>query len=263
MLEGNDIGVNVNIIKLKEDKFTNVSDIVAKEAELSIILNQRKVAILNCSPEKIKPLAIGFLFTTGMISKIEEITLIKIEDNRIFIETKKLTVHSCSTEYNLPEKMFSLTKKQTKGDSINYGKHINSIKYININMIYSLIFQMQEKSHFFKKSGGVHSSALADISGDILLFIEDISRYNTIDKIIGEILLKGIHAKDKMLIVSCRITSGIIKKVIAGNIPVIISKSAPTDTAINLAHNKGITLIGFARERRMNIYTYPKHIFFQ
>jgi len=263
LLKNNDIGANINITIVNGDKFINISDVVAKEVELTIILNQKKVAILNCSPVKFKPLAIGFLYTTGMITKIEEITLIKIEKNRMFIETKKINAPDFSAENNLPEKMLSLSQKQSKEYSMNHGKDIDIIKYININMIYSLLFKVQNKSHFFKKSGGVHSSALADTSGNILLFIEDISRYNTIDKIIGEILLKEINTEDKMLIVSCRITSGIIKKVIAGNIPVIISKSAPTDTAISLAHNKGITLIGFARQRRMNIYTHPEHIFFQ
>ena len=119
---------------------------------------------------------------------------------------------------------------------------------------------MPEKAVFFKLSGGVHSCALATEEGEILLFAEDISRYNTIDRVLGEALLKDINANDKIMLTSCRITSGIIKKIINADIPIVISRAAVTDSAVRMANLFCITLIGFTRGKKMNIYTHPNRI---
>ena len=131
---------------------------------------------------------------------------------------------------------------------------------INSNLVYSLISEMQERAGLFKLTGGVHSCALADKHGSIILFSEDISRYNTIDKIFGETFVKGITTENKIMLTSCRITSGILKKIIIGKLSIVISRAAPTDLAIKLAEKVGITLVGFVRGERMNIYTHPQRI---
>jgi FdhD protein len=119
---------------------------------------------------------------------------------------------------------------------------------------------MQERAVFFKLTGGVHSCALADKNGSIILFSEDISRYNTIDKILGEAFVNDISTEDKIILTSCRITSGILRKIITGKVSLIISRAAPTDRTIELAERAGVTLIGFVRGERMNIYSHPQRI---
>ncbi len=119
---------------------------------------------------------------------------------------------------------------------------------------------MQERAELFKLTGGAHSCALADKQGSIILFTEDISRYNTIDKILGEAFLKNIFREDKIILTSCRITLDILIKIAFGRVPIIISRAAPTDQAIDLAQRIGITLVGFVRGERMNIYTHPERI---
>ena len=76
----------------------------------------------------------------------------------------------------------------------------------------------------------------------------------------GEAFVNDINTEDKIILTSCRITSGILKKIIIGKLPMIISRAAPTDLAIKLAKRMGITLVGFVREERMNIYTHPQRI---
>ena len=127
-------------------------------------------------------------------------------------------------------------------------------------MVYSLISGMQGRANFFKLTGGVHSCALVNKQGSIILFSEDISRYNTIDKILGEAFVNDITTEDKIILTSCRITSGILRKIIIGKLPIVISRAAPTDLAIKLAKRMGITLVGFVRGKRMNIYTHPERI---
>ena len=100
----------------------------------------------------------------------------------------------------------------------------------------------------------MHSAALCD-NRDILVFAEDIGRHNAIDKIFGECILRDIPTDDRIVITSGRIPSEILLKVARRKIPIIISISAPTDLGVRLATDLGMTLIGFVRGKRMNVYT--------
>jgi len=102
-------------------------------------------------------------------------------------------------------------------------------------------------------TGGVHSAALCDTES-ILVFSEDIGRHNAIDKIFGKCILKDMPTDGRIVITSGRISSEILLKVAKRNIPIIISKSAPTDLGVKLANDLGITLLGFARGKRTNAY---------
>ncbi|MFC2070328.1 formate dehydrogenase accessory sulfurtransferase FdhD [Chloroflexota bacterium] len=120
--------------------------------------------------------------------------------------------------------------------------------------ILSLAKEFQHRSEIYHATGGVHSAALCDTSS-ILLFSEDIGRHNALDKIFGECMLNDIPADDKIIVSSGRISSEMLLKVSRRQIPVIVSKSAPTDLGIKLTSDLGITLIGYVRGKRMNIYT--------
>ncbi|MDP2960581.1 MAG: formate dehydrogenase accessory sulfurtransferase FdhD, partial [candidate division Zixibacteria bacterium] len=122
-----------------------------------------------------------------------------------------------------------------------------------------LMNEFEVKSSVFKSTGGTHSAALAD-KEKILLFKEDIGRHNAVDKILGESLIENIPWQDKLLISSGRVSSDILLKAGRAKINLIISRSAPTSLALELAQRLGITVIGFARGKRMNIYTYPMRV---
>ena len=118
---------------------------------------------------------------------------------------------------------------------------------------------MQKKALLFKTTGGVHSAALAD-SEKLLYFHEDIGRHNAVDKIIGECLLNSTTTDDKGLFTSGRLSSEILLKAAKLKIQLIVSRAAPTSLSIELAETLNITLIGFVRGRRMNIYSHPWRI---
>jgi len=125
---------------------------------------------------------------------------------------------------------------------------------ISAHELFALIDEFVQRSKVFKATGGVHSAVLCDAK-DILVFSEDIGRHNAIDKIFGECILKDIPTEGCLAITSGRVSSEILLKVTRRNIPLLISKSAPTNLGVRLADDLGITLIGFARGRRINIYT--------
>ena len=251
-----DKGIEVELIRIAGHEQKKVTDIVAKEIFLNIYVNQEYLVSLNCSPGNLKYLATGFLFSTGIVKDRKEIISIKEVKKGIYFEinNQKLLSGIISSINLISQSNPQIFKKRKLFFLKDEPK-------IHINTIFLLVSNIQKKAVFFKSSGGVHSCGLADVNGSILLFCEDIGRYNTVDRILGEALFfKNIKIDDKVILTSCRITSGIIKKIVYADIPIIISRAAVTDCAIQLAERQGITLIGFVRGERMNVYTYPERI---
>lgn len=247
-------GVKIDLLRIEGDQKTSITDWVAREIDLTIFVNQQWIATLPCSPGNLKYLGVGFLITTGILRMKEDLISVKIQNESIFIDVKNPSLPVNELIGSLKRRINMHQQFQSGNRSISV---LDKQCKIPASTIFSLVSAMQEMAVFFQQSGGVHSCALTDTNGSILLFCEDISRYNTIDRIFGEAFFKKMNTDDKIILTSCRITSGIIGKVLTGNIPIIISRSAPTDCAIKLAHQKGITLIGFVRGTRMNIYTHP------
>lgn len=251
-------GTEVNLTRIKGNKREEISDLVAREITFTILLNKKKLVNLNCSPEKYKYLGLGFLHTSGILQKKEDIISLDINEKQGLMNIK-IKGASLSSECIINSNLWIGSYKQSEEKKKTPLSVDTSLK-ISSNLVYSLISEMQGRANFFKLTGGVHSCALADINGSIILFSEDISRYNTIDKILGEALVNDITTKNKIILTSCRITLGILKKIIIGKLPIVISRAAPTDLAIKLAKKVGITLVGFVRGERMNIYTHPERI---
>ena len=111
----------------------------------------------------------------------------------------------------------------------------------------------------YRKSGGIHSAAVGE-GRTVLLYSEDIGRHNTLDRIAGEALFKGIDLKGKVLITSGRVSTEMVTKAAMLGIALIVSRTSPTDLAVQLAKDAGITLIGYLRASGFNVYTYPESL---
>ena len=234
-----------SVIRVIGKRKSEIEDIVVTEAQLTIVLNSQKLVTLPCSPKDLKSLAIGFLFSLGLVKTKEEIKKVNLDDSKgiVWVETEKdkdLQPLPSNIVYSAAN-----SQDQPKVESqISVAPH----------NVFSLAEEFQHRSEIFISTGGIHSVALCD-KKDILVFKEDISRNNAIDKLFGECILKDIPTEERMVVTSCRISSEVLLKVAKKNIPILISKSAPTNLAVRLADDLGITLIGFVREKRMNIYT--------
>jgi len=251
-------GVEVNLTRIKGSKREEISDLVARETTFTILLNRKKLVTLNCSPEKYKYLGLGFLYTSGILQKKEDIISLDINEKQGLMDIKIKGASLLSGD--IINSNLWIGSYQQSEEQKETPLSIDTSLKISSNLVYSLISEMQGRANFFKLTGGVHSCALADKQGCIILFTEDISRYNTIDKILGEAFLKDIPREDKIILTSCRITSDILIKIAIGKVPIIISRAAPTDKAIELAQKIGITSVGFVRGERMNIYAHPERI---
>jgi FdhD protein len=244
------------ILRATRDKIKEMEDIVAKELHLTIVLNDRELVTLLCSPEKLDCLAIGFLFSEGLINSKDDIKEIDLnaEGNLVRVATKM--------PQKFPEDILSKRLIGSSGGkggspyaSIDPRSKIDTPIHLSPSGVLDLVEQFVHRSGLFESTGGVHSAALCNTTS-ILVFSEDIGRHNAIDKVFGECLLKDIPMNDRLLVTSGRVSSEILSKAAKRKIPLLISKSAPTNLGVKLADELGITLIGFVRENRMNVYTH-------
>ncbi len=227
------------IIKVINNISKEITDQITEEINLTINVNDKKVAKLLCSNMEFENLVYGYLFTAGIIKK--KIDVIKLNIFCVLQEKWQADVKIDTEEIN------------TCSVNIQNTNSKDNTAQIKSSDVSRLMNSFGSKSETFIKTGGVHSAAIAD-NKNIIVFSEDIGRQNAIDKIIGQSLLQNILLSNKIIITSCRISSEIILKIAKSDIPIIISRGAPTDIAINLAEKLNLTLIGFARENRMNIY---------
>jgi FdhD protein len=240
----------------KEGK-KDVEDMVTRELPLTIILNNRELVTLLCSPADLRYLTVGFLSSEGLVKGKDEIKKITVNDQRGVVRVETEEDKEFANE--LLFKRF-ITSGCGRGASfysaadVQGQAKVESQIRISALEVFALVKEFQHCSRIYRATGGVHSAALCDTTS-ILIFAEDIGRHNAIDKIFGQCLLEDIPTGEHIIITSGRISSEILLKVAKRNIPLIISKSAPTDLGVRLANDLGITLIGFVRGSRMNAYT--------
>ncbi|MFC1862016.1 formate dehydrogenase accessory sulfurtransferase FdhD [Chloroflexota bacterium] len=253
---------NVSILRLTEEGRSNLKDVVAREFPLTIILNNQELVTLLCSPKDFKYLAIGFLFSEGLLKGKDEIKKIIVDEQRgvVRVETKgdKAQANELIFKRLITSGCGRGASFYSAADAQNQAK-VESQTKISTHDILALVSNFQHHSQVYRATGGVHSAALCNTKS-ILVFNEDIGRHNAIDKIFGECTLEDIPTDGRVVITSGRISSEILLKVAKGKIPIIISKSAPTDLGVKLANDLGITLLGFVRGKRMNAYTHDWRI---
>jgi FdhD protein len=247
----------VPVIKIVKGQSEKINDTVVTEIPFTIWLNGRELATIICTPTHQRELAVGFLFSERIVTDYDDILSIEIDEERSLARIEAGKTHPIftdteTTRFITPGCFFGTA-------SITGQKKIESPLRVGSAQILDLMIQSARKSHIYRTTGGVHSAALCT-PDDILIIREDIGRHNAIDKVIGHRMLEGIVLDDHMLITSGRISSAVIGKIINARIPVIVSSSAPTTEATKLALAFGITLVGFARGKRMNVYTGEERI---
>jgi len=251
---------SVETFKIKRFTKTSKQDIeatVVKERPLTIILNNQELVTLLCSPSELKYLAIGFLSSEGLVKGKDDIKKVLVDDRRGIVRVETEDEQEFADE--LIFKRFITSGCGRGATFYNAADVQGEIKVesqteISVTEILALTKEFLRHSQMYKETGGVHSAALCN-PASILVFADDIGRHNAIDKIFGQCLLEDIPADEHIIISTGRISSEMLLKVAKKNIPIVISKSAPTALGVRLADELGITLIGFVRGQRMNVYT--------
>lgn len=257
-----DLTRDITIIKYENGTVSSVDDMVVKEYALTIMLDGEEFVTLLCTPSSLDCLTIGFLLSESVIKSKADIKRIRIDEEKGIADVN--TIESSLIAKKLHGKR-TMTTGCGKGstfynavDSLSCRK-VSSCIELSVQSILGLTRDFNKRSELFLSTGGVHSVALATDSG-IMLFHEDVGRHNAMDKVVGEASLKDIELSDKIVLTSGRVSSEMLIKAAKGQIPLVVSRSAPTDMAVELAKQLGITVIGFARGQRMNIYCNPERI---
>ena len=246
----------INIVRFDSDARSAHEDWVAREFPLTIMINGEELATLLCSPKDMRYLAAGFLFSEGFVETKEEIKRMILNQHKGVIRVETRGDKEYTQESFLKR---AITTGCGRAIAFYNPADIDGVKEVDSDVrlspleVFNLTKEFQLRSEVYRATGGVHSAALCD-SEDILIFAEDVGRHNAVDKIFGKCLLEDIPTADRIVITSGRISSEILFKVAKRQIPVIISKSAPTDLGVIVAQDLRITLIGFTRGKRMNVY---------
>lgn len=249
---------NMYVKKVVNKEIFYVRDKIITEYPLNLFINNIHYATLMMTPENIEFLVIGYLHSEFVIKNINEIVNLSLD----------LENHRCDVSLN--HKIDSLNELRLNILSSACGnaklvkiedsdlpkvKHNQSFK---MQDIFDEVAIFNKESILFKETGGVHSVKL--VFGESKLLFEDIGRHNAVDKVVGYLLKNGIKQHDVYLITSGRISSDILLKAALINISLIVSRSAPTTLAVKLAEKLGVTLIGFVRGNKLNIYTHQDRI---
>jgi FdhD protein len=249
------------------------SDLVAVEEPLEIRLGfgsletreQKGLSVTMRTPGHDFELALGFLFTEGIIKLIEQVdsikycTTVKPEEfkNVVRVELKP----EVRLDYEKFQRHFYTSSScgvcgKSSIDSVKINCHpIESELKITNDFIHSLPQKLRLAQLVFEHTGGLHASALVDKSGELILLREDVGRHNALDKVIGAMLLKNeTRLSNYILIVSGRASFELVQKAAVAGIPLIAAVGAPSSLAVDLAQETGLTLLGFVRDGGFNVY---------
>jgi FdhD protein len=247
--------INKKITKITESHNNTVEDAVAEEKKLRISVNGREVLSLYCSPIMIRELVAGFFMTEGIINGNWCSDRMSIQyDEDILVDISAEGEVSLEGSSRTSGCVGGITFEKPQND-VDIGKGIR----IEKSRLRELFHDFQKRSDLYNMTGCIHSAAISD-GQHILVVGEDIGRHNAVDKVTGYCFLEDIPLNDKIMLVSGRLSSEMATKCSRWGIPIVVSRAAPTALAIDIADKHGITMVGFMRGKRLNIYTRPERI---
>jgi FdhD protein len=256
--------VKMTRLDLAVGKAEQTHDYIAEEVPLQVTVNGSYSFIIWSSPSQFKELAVGHLYAEDILHDADEIQTI----------TENMAKNTCTAQLkpniNLEERL----KNQRKGTRIipliktstaayQHDEKLSIVKSnltIKAQTILDAIEQMNKKATGFKETGGLHDSGIFKADGTMVAFSEDVGRHNTVDKVIGEALLKHQDFGECFMFITGRVPGDMIYKAAKVGLPIVASVAAVLNSGVASAEKANITLIGFVRGKRMNVYTCPERV---
>lgn len=223
------------------------------ETPVLLTVNGEAWITFMCTPVNLEALAVGFLFNEGIIEKMDEVTDVRVceHGDNVDVWLNRSVQQPVSWR-----RTSGCTGGVTAVDllakpDISFNGDQPKVSPEAIGHLVEMLFESQE---LYRETGGVHTSALCD-GEKVLLSAEDIGRHNTLDKIAGLCLMDNVWPETRILITTGRISSEMLQKAARLHAPILISRTSPSSLSIEMAERYGITLIGYARRGRFNVYT--------
>jgi FdhD protein len=238
-------------LQLKGDRIEEVKGEVVREQPLTIHVNGARFLTLLCSPFQLEALVVGYLWMEKVIADPAEIAALTVSEvdgradvrltHPVELPTERILTSGCGggITFRIDPRLFS---------------RLHSALRIAPHRLAARLKDLLAQAVHYHTSRGIHGAALTD--GERLLAVaEDVGRHNAVDKIKGEALLRGIATRDRILLSTGRISSEMLLKAARMEVPVVASRTSPTEMAIGLAEQLGVTVVGYLRSGSLNLYT--------
>ena len=236
--------------------YSELLDDVLEEYVLSIYLEDALLVKLICVPEYLEELVLGYLYSDGLISSADDVRSITIDGQTARVKLAEGLIDAADAA--IPDDADTVVTDSGDFAGIPYRfKQPEAVHLQEAEWDPEILLQnanlLLEKSRVFRETGNVHSVMICR-GAELLYFCEDIGRYNAFDKCVGRALKEKTDLSGACVYTSGRIPSSIALKTIRAGIPMIVSRSAPTDATLRIAAEYGLTVVGFARGDRFNLY---------
>jgi FdhD protein len=255
------------VIRVSDAGSTTADDRVAHEAALEVRLNGEPFSVIMRTPGADRDLVLGFLFTEGVVTSAADVRDVAAPESDVLD-----VILSASLAASVPA-LVGARRQVTLNSSCGMcgRRSLESLTvqaaplpvawHVAAAVIASLPARLREAQPVFAETGGLHAAALFARSGRLEASAEDVGRHNAVDKLIGRMLAAGgLPLSEALLFVSGRSSFEIVQKAWQAGVPLVAAVSAPSSLAVSLAREAGITLVGFVRDRRFNIYAHEARI---
>jgi len=256
--------VKMTRLDLATGKTEETLDYIAEEVPLQVIVNGAYSFVIWSSPSQFKELAVGHLYAEDILHGVDEIQAITDDPTKNLCQvTLKPTVDLDLRLKNQRRgtRIIPLIKASTS--AYQHDDKLSTVQSkltIKAQTILGAIDQMNNKAKGFKETGGLHDSGIFKPDVTKVAFSEDVGRHNTVDKVIGEALIGHQNFGECFMIITGRVPGDMIYKAAKAGLPIVASVAAVLNSGITSAARANITLVGFVRGKRMNIYTCPERI---
>ena len=239
---------------------------VITETPISLTVNGEVWLTFMCTPIQVEALAVGFLFNEGVIQDFSEVADVRICEHGDNIDiwlnhaaekpTKWTRTSGCTGGMTAVD---SSTKLSAETPASHGLADRQDDMRLSPEQIPALLELLDSDQTLYRQTGGVHTSILSD-GVRSLVTADDIGRHNTLDKLAGQMLIDGIQPKTRVILTTGRISSEMMQKASKLGASVVISRTSPSSMSVEIAEKQGITLIGYAKRHRFNVYTHAERI---
>lgn len=260
---------SVSILKCMKTQCEEIEDVVAHELGLRILLSdslgEESFAMVHTLPTDYDSLIIGLLFTSRLISSTEDVVQIRTRNQLATVRLSNESAFRDKLNSIRPTARIVMGVCGPEEGALGTWRAcdvpaIETTLTISPSTVRQAIQNLSKEMVLYRQTGGTHGAALVDTEGVVVVHAEDVGRHNAIDRVIGKALLNNLSLSHLILVCSGRLTGDLVLKAAVARIPIVASISAGVSSGIELADAAGITLIGFVRGARMNVYTHPHRL---
>jgi FdhD protein/cysteine desulfurase len=244
----------VNVLKYKNGDYENKEEKIVSDETITLIINDTLTRSFSISPDSLKDFATGYMLGEGLISNIDNIENLEVNETQI---TANINLEDFDIRKELMVGSDCFGGWRSKIDIID---KVESDFLIKPTALLENIEKLRENAIIWEKTGGTHVAALINPENDEFIVKEDVSRHVAVDKVIGAGAWKKLDFSQSYIVYSGRMPADMLIKIARVGIPVIASNAAPTFSGYSVAYEANITMVGFVRGDRLNVYTHKERI---